>query len=50
MTQDQLRILTKKITKFLEDEIYNDDIIEDVEEKEIYEFFIEYMQDTINEF
>jgi hypothetical protein len=50
MTQEQIRTLTEKLNKFLNEEIYNDDIMDEVEDElDIYRFFVEYFQDTIME-
>jgi len=50
MTQEQIRTLTEKLNKFLNEEIYNDDIMDEVEDElDIYRFFVEYFRDTIME-
>jgi hypothetical protein len=50
LTPEQTRTLVKKLTKFLNEEIYNDDIIEEVEDElDIYRMFIEYFEDIVRE-
>ena len=50
LTSEQTRTLVKKLTKFLNEEIYNDDIIEEVEDElDIYRMFIEYFEDIVRE-
>ena len=50
LTPEQTRTLVKKLNKFLNEEIYNDDIIEEVEDElDIYRYFVEYFQDIIRE-
>lgn len=50
LTPEQTRTLVKKLTKFLNEEIYNDDIIEEVEDElDIYRLFIEYFEDIVRE-
>jgi hypothetical protein len=50
MTEKHKLILTNKLNKFLNEEIYNDDIMDEVEDElDIYRFFVEYFQDTIIE-
>ena len=50
LTPEQTRTLVKKLNKFLNEEIYNDDIIEEVEDElDIYKMFIEYFEDIVRE-
>ena len=50
LTPEQTRTLVEKLTKFLNEEIYNDDIIEEVEDElDIYRMFIEYFEDIVRE-
>lgn len=50
MNEEQKQKLAIKLNKFLNEEIYNDDIMDEVEDElDIYRFFVEYFQDTIME-
>ena len=50
MTEVQEQKLAIKLNKFLNEEIYNDDIMDEVDDElDIYRYLVEYFQDIIRE-
>jgi hypothetical protein len=50
LTPEQRLTLAEKLNKFLNEEIYSDNIIEEVEDElDIYRMFIEYFEDIVRE-
>jgi hypothetical protein len=50
LTPEQRLTLAEKLNKFLNEEIYSDNIIEEVEDElDIYRMFVEYFEDIVRE-